>query len=57
MVSSHAVADKLLVEWLSRENYENFRNRMQVIRDSFLARRILLIESHSKLTNQTKTVF
>ena len=27
VVSCHAVADKLLVEWLYQENYDNYRNK------------------------------
>ena len=54
LVSCHTVADKLLVD-----NYELWqlqKQRMKVSRDSFLARRILLIESCSTIT-QPKSVF
>ena len=50
MVSCHAVADKLLDEWLPREIWQLQKERMKVISDSFLARRILLIESYSTVT-------
>ena len=51
MVSCHAVADKLLVEWLPRELWHLYSYR-----GGFLARRILLIESYGTVT-QPKAVF
>ena len=56
MVSCHVVADKLLVEWLPRELLQLKQQETKVIRDSFLGRRILLIESYSTVT-QPKAVF
>ena len=56
MVSCHVVADKLLVEWLPRELLQLKQQETKVIRDSFLGRRILLIESYSTVA-QPKAVF
>ena len=56
MVSCHVVADKLLVEWLPRELLQLKQQETKVIRDSFLGRRILLIDSYSTVA-QPKAVF
>ena len=57
MVSCYAVADKLLVEWLPRELWQLQKQRMQILRNSFLPRKILLIENYSTVTHQPKAVF
>ena len=56
MASYHAVANKLLVEWLPRESWQSWKNWMKLIRDSFLARGILIIEIYSADT-QPKAAF